>query len=506
MSSISYILGPEEDEQDLPPDYCSASGSASASGSRTDSHNGYYSSRPSSHNHNRPVTHPTEETSAEDYTGYENVSNYTMDPHTGYEPNQAHQYNFAPGQNFHAAAHAGTRGSRGPSGSRDGYYAVDHGAVAGFDPTTMTPIMHPGSTVYNAHYGSTAYGTAAAMDTNVNGAMQQQQQQHQQAEYNGEYVGDMAQYGEYQEETEVTPRTGRPSRAKKGKPVHNCLSCGRPWVEGNKTDCTDITATSAPEPAGRSGHDDRRVHDGYSASQHHPLVQNTHTAPVPASMHGAEPRNGRLRGKSHGESSKSSIDTSDWRFGSSPNPSSSSSIPRTPQDTGLALGHHLRINIGYSDKDEYQYNLDDPAISYMHAHTTGPLPHSAAVGAAQATSPTSAGYQYRHSHTSPSMAWPSSDNSMNSALASAFYRERAEPYMAYAIPAEGSADTDNCVLPPAAAYNRATPWTPSSSAVAAHSQHRLIAAYSDLHMQRISSGSSSDGWTPQSSRSGNKSS
>ena len=202
----------------------SASGSVSASGSKTDSR---YSSRPSSHNQNRPVTHSTEEAPPEDCTGYENAASYTMNPHAGYEPNQAHQYNYPPGQNFQAAAHTGGRGSRGAAGSRDGYYAMDHGAVAGFDPTTMTPIMHPGSTVFNAHYGSPAYGTAAAMDTNINGVMQQHSQQHQQAEYNGEYVGDMAAYGEYQEETEVTPRTGRPSRAKKGKPVHNCLSCGR---------------------------------------------------------------------------------------------------------------------------------------------------------------------------------------------------------------------------------------------------------------------------------------
>ena len=207
------------------------------------------------------------------------------------------------------------------------------------------------------------------------------------------------------------------------------------------------------------GRNDTRTHDGYAAYQHHQPAQDTHAAPG-------------LGGTSHGESSMSSTDTSNWSMGSSPIPSSRSSIPRTPQDSGIAPGHHL--GMGYGDKDTYQYSLNDPAMPYMYASTASPLPRSVAVdaAAAQAISPTSAGCQYRHSHASPGMAWPPSDSTMNSAIAGAFYRERAEPYMVYSIPAEGSADMGNCVPPPAATDSQATAWAPSSS-------HRFAAANSE---------------------------
>lgn len=535
MSSIKYILGPEEDEQDLVSGYYSQDHDSHTSSHPHSTTTLAYRQRPSAGTSasNSPGSHAGSHTGSvsasasasvsafgsrnDDYTSYDNTApNYTMDPHSAYEANQAHGYNYPASQNFHATTHAGSRSSRASASGRDGYYAVDHNAVAGFDTSAMTPMMNQGAAVFSPHYETTTYGAAGSMDPNMNGVMHQHahqhthqhahqhhQHMHQPGEYSGEYVNEMGSYGDYQEETEVTPRTGRPSRAKKGKPVHNCPTCGRVFTRAEHLRRHQLShepfkyfcdypeckkSFSRPDLLSRHQQKHTSASDSQAQSQAGRVVKE---------------ENGRDEYSSYLDSRQSSSRES--RDGGN---GSGGSVPRTHQDYGIAPGHHLNINIGYDQRDAYQYNSHtEPGLSYMQASTTSVLPRSVS-GAGDA-------HYYQHSQPSPSTAWSpaSTDRSVIDSTLSAsvtpFFRSRGEPYMAYSVPTEGASAMSSCVTPLSASASAASATSAASYHTVAwspKSPHGFVAASHDLNMQRMSSGSSSGGWTPQSSLSGNSSS
>lgn len=125
------------------------------------------------------------------------------------------EYGASSGGQYYQQPHHG-HGHHGSSrGGRGGYY-MDPNAGADFSHMQNPPIMHNSGVTMGGSYDTTAmhhYGSMHGMDSS---AMAQ-------GDMTG--FGGMVGYASQQEEPAFTPVTHRPSRAKKGKPVHFCDMC-----------------------------------------------------------------------------------------------------------------------------------------------------------------------------------------------------------------------------------------------------------------------------------------
>ena len=98
-----------------------------------------------------------------------------------------------------------------------------HPGAPGFEPMHNAVMMHnPEIVAVTSAYdtGAVDHYTGAISGT-LSGSVPMQPQ----SDMSSHYAGDAAGYAGYHDETEYTPVTHRPSRAKKGKRVHYCDVC-----------------------------------------------------------------------------------------------------------------------------------------------------------------------------------------------------------------------------------------------------------------------------------------
>ncbi|CAK7246143.1 MAG: hypothetical protein STHCBS139747_007765 [Sporothrix thermara] len=103
-----------------------------------------------------------------------------------------------------------------------------HPGAPGFEPMHNAVMMHnPEIVAVTSAYdtGAVDHYTGAISGT-LSGSVPMQPQ----SDMSSHYAGDAAGYAGYHDETEYTPVTHRPSRAKKGKRVHYCDVCKKTYT------------------------------------------------------------------------------------------------------------------------------------------------------------------------------------------------------------------------------------------------------------------------------------
>lgn len=139
-----------------------------------------------------------------------------MDPQAGYDvvPEEHYYTQVRP-------AHGSSRVGRGQVAGKHAYYPMAPGVIGGYDPMQGAAMMQGHGTALDGSFDSATLGHGYGGMATVGASHGVMQRQHG---LESQYPGDAGMFPD-PPDPDTTPKTGRVSRAKKGKPVHYCETC-----------------------------------------------------------------------------------------------------------------------------------------------------------------------------------------------------------------------------------------------------------------------------------------